>query len=85
MNCQLTEGELLTRWTEYVKAEHGGNVRIKELKDADSNRCHDFQFSILQILPKPMVKEDVIKVESLWKNKLYSLGKPSHKGSMLLS
>lgn len=48
-----------------MKAEHGGNVRIKELKDADSNRCHDFQFSILQILPKTMVKKDVIKVESL--------------------
>ncbi len=66
------EGGLLARWTEYVKTGHGGNVRMKELKDADSSRCHDFQFSILQILPKTMVKEDVIKVESLWKNKLLS-------------
>lgn len=66
------EGGLLARWAEYVKTKHGGNIRMKELLKKDPERYHDFQFSILQILPKTMIKDDVIKVESLWKNKLLS-------------
>lgn len=71
-SASSADGGLLARWASYVKTRDGGNSLIKELLDKEPERYHDFQFSILQILPKTMVKDDVIKVENLWKNKLLS-------------
>ena len=41
---------------------------------AEANeRIDAFQFSILQILPKTVTDEEVIRIESLWKSKLLSI------------
>jgi len=65
-------GGLLARWSYYVATHHGDNKEMKEKLIQFPDRYHDFQFSILQILPSTMVNSDVIKIESLWKNKLLS-------------
>ena len=65
------ENGLLGRWTTYVSTGgHGNNkLMVQAMKD-DPNRCHDLQFSVLQILPKTMTAEEVINTETLWKDKL---------------
>ena len=52
---------------------HGGNKQMKELMCNYPERYHNFQFSILQILPKTITDEEVIHVESLYKKKLLSI------------
>lgn len=64
---------LLGRWSEYVKNGHGGNKRMKELLKADAERYYQFQFSILQILPKNITEGETIRLESLYKKKLQTL------------
>lgn len=63
-------GGLLSRWSQYVKTKHGDNVLMKAKLKECPDRYHDFQFQILQILPTTMTNEAVIRVESIWKNKL---------------
>ena len=46
---------------------------MKKLLESYPDRYKQFQFSILQILPKTMTKDRVIKTESLYKKKLMSL------------
>lgn len=60
------------RWASYVKTKHGGNTRIKELLEEDPERYKHFQFSILQILPKNLTPEDVVRIEARYKKKLLS-------------
>ena len=43
---------------------------IKEELCDHPERYHKFQFSILQILPKTLSPDDVIKIETLYKDKL---------------
>lgn len=61
---------ILQRWTEYVKTGHGGNQKLKELLKEDPNRYKSFQFSILQVLPPNLTNDEVISVESKFKDKL---------------
>lgn len=61
------------RWEEYARTRHGNNKRMKELLKADTERYHQFQFSILQILQKNITDEEVIRLESLYKRKLQTL------------
>jgi hypothetical protein len=63
---------ILGRWTIYAKNMHGDNVELKKLIHENPNRFEYFQFSILQTLPKEMTKNEVIKTESIFKNKLGS-------------
>lgn len=60
------------RWAYYVKSKHGDNTRIKELLEKDPQRYKHFQFSILQILPKNLTPEDVVRIENRFKKKLLS-------------
>lgn len=41
-----------------------------EVMKEEPERCHNLQFTILQILPKIMSQDDVIRTETLWKDKL---------------
>ena len=41
-----------------------------EVMKENPERCHNLQFSILQILPKTMSQDEVIRTETLWKDKL---------------
>jgi len=64
---------LFGRWLCYVTTHHGGNKGMREVICDFPDRYHDFQFSILQILPKTLTDEEVIHIESLWKSKLLSI------------
>ena len=46
---------------------------MKEKLKQHPERYKNFQFSILQILPKNLSDEQVVQTESLWKKKLLSL------------
>ena len=46
---------------------------MKKVICAYPERYHAFQFSILQILPKTLVPDDVIAIENQWKKKLLSI------------
>ncbi|PKM93205.1 MAG: hypothetical protein CVU84_16820 [Firmicutes bacterium HGW-Firmicutes-1] len=65
-------GGLLARWKCYVDTKHGGNKGLKEVICNYSERYHQFQFSILQILPKNISDQEVISFENLFKRKLLS-------------
>ena len=67
-----TDG-LFGRWNCYVNTYHGNNKEMKKVICAYPERYHAFQFSILQILPKTLVPDDVIAIESQWKKKLLSI------------
>ena len=59
------------RWTSYITTGgHGGNVKMMEVIQKNPERCHDLQFSVLQILSKAMTKDDIIQAENRWKKKL---------------
>ena len=66
------ENGLLGRWSNYVNTLHGGNKLIKEVLCSHPDRYQKFQFSILQILPKTITPDEVIRIETLWKEKLLS-------------
>lgn len=61
---------ILGRWTNYTKTGHGGNQQLITLLDEFPDRYHHFQYSILKILPTALVKDDVLRYETLYKQKL---------------
>lgn len=68
-----SDGGLYDRWKCYVETYHGGNIKMKRLLEKHPDRYKQFQFSILQILPKTITEDSVIKTESLYKKKLMSI------------
>lgn len=66
------EDGLFGRWCCYVNSHHGHNKKMKELICYYPERYHAFQFSILQILPKTIITEDIVKIENKWKARLLS-------------
>ena len=64
------DGGLLSRWKYYVDTKHGGNKGVKVVVCNYPDRYKYFQFSILQILPKTVTNDDVLKMESIYKEKL---------------
>ncbi len=61
---------ILGRWTVYYNTHDGEDDGIKEHLEKHENAYKNFQFSILQILPKNVAKEEAIRVESIYKKKL---------------
>lgn len=61
------EDNLLGRWQNYAANGHGGN---KLLRDCSPE---NFQFTILQLLPPDMEKDQVIQIENSWKKRLHTL------------
>lgn len=66
------EESLLQRWTSYITTKHGDNKDLKELLNKDPQRYKEFQFSLLQVIPKTMSRREVENVETLYKIKLGS-------------
>ena len=65
------ENGIWGRWTEYVKSNgHGNNKTLKELVNNENDYAKNFTFSILMLLPRTMPDHEVIKKETLFKNKL---------------
>jgi GIY-YIG catalytic domain len=54
------------RWIEYVTTGHGGNVALK------SREYSDYQVSILEVAGSASNVDDILKMESRWKEKLQS-------------
>lgn len=66
-------GGLWDRWSCYIETHHGNNKRMRALLCDYPDRYHNFQFSILQILPKTLTADEVIAIESRYKKKLLSI------------
>lgn len=66
------KGGLLGRWEQYIKTWHGDNNGLKEVLNIDPEGYKNFQFSIMQILPKTITEDEVILIENLYKKKLGS-------------
>jgi len=54
------------RWMEYVVSGHGGNIALK------SREYSDYQVSILEVAGSSSNIDDILKMESRWKDKLQS-------------
>lgn len=57
------------RWTTYFKDPSGGNKRLIEKLESDPNAYRNFRYSILEVFPGNLLKEEVIQKESLYKKK----------------
>lgn len=64
------EKGILQRWTSYVNTKDGDDKKIIELLDKHPERYNEFQFSILRVLPSDMDKDEVIRIENKFKEKL---------------
>lgn len=60
------------RWRQYAKTQHGNNRMLRTLVDEDASYPESFRFSLLQILPKTMTKQEIIRREAIYKGKLGS-------------
>lgn len=58
------------RWQQYAQTGHGGNKRLIELLARDSDYPDQFRFSLLQVLPKTLTRDEVIQREGMYKQKL---------------
>jgi hypothetical protein len=57
------------RWRESAKSGHGGNALLRDLIRLDLSYPERFRFSMLQILPKTMSRDEVLRREALYKTK----------------
>ena len=60
------ETNLLGRWLNYAARGHGDNKLLR------SRNSRDFQFSILELVSPAMQPDDVIRLESTWKERLHT-------------
>lgn len=59
------------RWREYAKSGHGNNQKLREvMKSAPTDYPKKFRFSVLQILPRSMARDEIVKRERMFKQKL---------------
>lgn len=63
------ESGIWGRWRNYARTGDGGNVKLRDLIGENSAYPEQFRFSVLQILPKTMARDEVLKRESLYKEK----------------
>jgi hypothetical protein len=66
-----TEG-ILGRWQAYAQSGHGGNLQLRELIAKNPSCVHAWQYSILTTLSQSVTRDEVIQLESLYKQKLGS-------------
>lgn len=58
------------RWAEYVQTKHGGNKELIDLLERKPGIYNEFRYSILKVVPKRSVDEDVIAWENYFKEVL---------------
>ena len=63
---------ILGRWQAYAQSGHGGNLQLRELIAKNSNCIQAWQYSILTTLLQSVTRDEVIQLESLYKQKLGS-------------
>jgi len=59
-----------SRWSYYVQTKHGGNKILIDLMSNYPERYKKFQFSILNVLPNSSLREQVMQLEQVTKEKL---------------
>jgi hypothetical protein len=64
------EQGILGRWAYYARVPHGGNDQLQKLLEYDSDYAKNFQFTVLQTLPRTLTKNEVVELEARWKIKL---------------
>lgn len=65
------ENGLWGRWSDYVNTNgEGGNKLLHDFMAKYPDRYHSLQYSVLRVLDKTTKADDVIALESLYKNKL---------------
>ncbi len=64
------DGGIWARWRDYAKNSHGHNAVLADLVRTDPTYPDRFRFSILQVLPKSMTRDEVLTRERLFKEKL---------------
>lgn len=57
------------RWETYVSTKTGGNKRLIELEENEPGYYKNYRFTILQSLPSNIQTNEVIQLESLYKEK----------------
>ena len=62
-------GGFFSRWKEYALTGHGGNVQLK------SRESSDYQVAILEVAGSAANSDDIIAMESRWKEKLQTRAK----------
>lgn len=60
------EGGFWARWENYYRSGHGGNVGMRPAAK------EEFQVSILEVASSTATEKEIIKLETLWKEKLLS-------------
>lgn len=60
------KGNLRDRWLDYAASGHGGNRLLRQREPKD------FRFTILQRVSPDMAKDDVIRLEASWKERLHT-------------
>lgn len=58
------------RWREYAKSGHAGNTLLRKMIRRESAYPSAFRFSLLQILPKTIARDELLRREALYKAKL---------------
>jgi hypothetical protein len=64
------ESGIWGRWRKYTTSGDGGNVQLRKLIRKDRSYPEQFRFSVLQILPKTMARDQVLQRETKYKEKL---------------
>ena len=64
------EGGIWSRWREYAHTGHGGNGLLRDLIRQDKAYPANFRFSVLQILPKTIARDEIIRREAIYKQQL---------------
>jgi hypothetical protein len=68
------------RWKCYAETHDGCDEGIKKLLKQNENAYKNFRFTILKTLPKQVLPDDAIKIESLYKEKLRTRSNVSSYG-----
>ena len=61
-----------SRWEGYARTGHNGNKALKALAKKNSQFANNFTYSLHHVFPRTVSKNDVLRYESLLKNKLGS-------------
>lgn len=66
VGCAYGSDNILGRWKNYSKSGHGGNTLLRKRSP------ENFLFTILQRVSPDMSVEDIIQLESTWKDRLHT-------------
>ena len=66
------EAGIWGRWSAYSRNGHGGNKRLRDLIASDPRYPGAFVYSLLQILPGSLTRDEVLGSEGRWKHRLGS-------------